>query len=283
MLLNQKGTIEGEATIARTGPESFYFVTGAPSERRVWDWLTLHCGVPMDSVTLTNETDDIGILCLAGPNARHVLSACTDADVSNDALPWLRCAEISIANVPLLALRLSFTGELAYELHAPNEDLETVWDALWAAGQAHGISAFGSLAIDSLRIEKFYRGGHELANDAGHADVAQERFAAVDKVFVGREAMMKRDPKRRIALLSIEDLDTDALTGEAVFKDGKVVGSITSAAYGHAVGAPLAIAFLDQDARSPGQQLTVSVFGEAKKAQVLPDAPWDPLNARLKT
>ena len=142
LLLNHKGTIEGEATVARTGPESFYFVTGAPSERRVLDWMTLHCGVPMEGVTLTNVTDATGILCLAGPQSRDVLQACTVADVSNDKLRWLSSAPITVAGVPLLALRLSFTGELAYELHAPNEQLGVLWDALWDAGQKHGIAPF---------------------------------------------------------------------------------------------------------------------------------------------
>jgi len=282
LLLNSKGTIEGEATIARTGPERFYFVTGAPSERRVWDWLTLQCGVPMEGVTIINATGGIGILGLAGPKARDVLSACTQDDVSNRALRWLGCRELNVCGVPLHALRLSFSGELAYELHAPNDQLGTLWDALWDAGQAHDITAFGSKALDSLRLEKFYRGGHELANDASHKDVAQERFAATDKEFVGRDAMLARTPRNRIALLALEGEDTDALIGEAVFKGGQMVGSVTSAAYGHTVGRSLAIAFLAEDARTAGTALEISLLGKRVKATVLPDAPWDPGNERLK-
>ncbi|MEM8792347.1 MAG: FAD-dependent oxidoreductase [Pseudomonadota bacterium] len=282
LLLNRKGTIEGEATIARIGPESFYFVTGAPSERRVWDWLTLHCGVPLDGVALANETDATGILCLAGPRAREVLQACTEDDVSNDALRWLACKPLTVAGVPLLALRLSFTGELAYELHAPNDRLDELWDALWTAGRAHGMAAFGSKALDSLRLEKFYRGGHELANDAGHKDVAQERFAATDKAFVGREAMLARAPRSRIALLALEGEKTDALVGEAVYREGRLVGSITSAAYGHTVGRSLAIAFLTDGAREPGTTLEVSLLGDRVGARVLDGAPWDPGNERLR-
>ncbi|MEO3416859.1 FAD-dependent oxidoreductase [Roseovarius sp. CAU 1744] len=283
LLLNRKGTIEGEATIARTGPEEFYFVTGAPSERRVWDWLTLHCGVAMDGVTLTNLSDETGILCLAGPIARKVLAACTADDVSNDALRWLGCVRLTVAGVKLLAMRLSFTGELAYELHAPNDRLGLLWDALWKAGQPYGIAAFGSKALDSLRLEKFYRGGHELANDAGHRDVAQERFAATDKIFVGRDAMLARTPRSKISLLALEGEETDALIGEAVFKQGVLVGSITSAAYGHAVGKSLAIAFLSEDAQQAGTRLEVSLLGSPVAATVLPDMPWDPRNERLRS
>ena len=282
LVLNRKGTIEGEATISRIGPDCFHFVTGAPSERRVWDWLTLHCGVAMTDTTLTNNTDKTGILCLAGPRAREVLASCTDDDVSNDALGWMRCKTVAVAGVPVLLLRLSFTGELGYELHAPNDRLDVIWDALWAAGQSHGIAPFGSLALDSLRIEKFYRGGHELANDASHKDVAQERFAATEKEFVGRDAMLARVPGSRIALLGLAGEETDALGGEAVFRNGRWVGAITSAAYGHAVKQSLAIAFLRENAWLPGTALEVSILGKRIAATVLPEPPWDPKNERLR-
>ena len=192
LMLNRRGTIEGEATVARIGDDTFYMVTGAPSERRVWDWLTLHCGVTMDEVSLVNRTDELGILTLAGPRARDVLGACCDADLSGAAFRWLQARDIEVGGVPCRALRLSFTGELAWELHASNERLGDLWDALWAAGQAHGIGAFGSKALDCLRLEKFYRGGGELANDASHADVDQMRFASMDKEFVGKAAMLAR-------------------------------------------------------------------------------------------
>lgn len=283
LLLNQRGTIEGEAVIVRTGENAFYLVTGAPSERRAWDWLTLHCGVAMDEVRLVNRTDDIGILALAGPKAREVLAACSDDDVSNASLPWLTARHITVAGIRCLALRLSFTGELAYELHAPDEALGALWQALWQAGQAQGIGAFGSKALDSLRLEKFYRGGHELANDASLKDVDQMRFTQTDRTFVGKEAMLARNPLSVIALMALEGEHTDALMGEAIFLDGKLVGSVTSAAYGHTVGHSLAIGFLREEARAPGTALTVSILGTVVNATVLPGAPYDPHNDRLKT
>ncbi len=282
LMLNRRGTIEGEATIVRTGPESFYFVTGGPSERRVWDWLTLHCGVAMDGCTITNVTDETGILVVAGPKAREVLATCTDDDVSNAALRWMRAATITVAGIPLLAMRISFSGELAYELHAPNDRLGDLWDALWQAGEPHEIGPFGSKALDSLRIEKFYRGGHELANDASHKDVDQMRFADLTKDFVGKDAMLAREPRSKIALLALESEETDALMGEAVFMGNRLVGSITSSAYGHSVGQSLAIAFLRDGARDPGTALKISLLGKTVAARVLPDAPWDPENERLR-
>lgn len=282
LLLNRRGTIEGEMVVVRTGPETFYLVTGAPSERRVWDWLTLHCGVPLDDAALTNRTDEIGILALAGPKARDVLAAATVDDVSNAAFPWLRAKEITISGIKCLALRLSFTGELAYELHAPNDQLGALWDALWQAGAPHGLQPFGSNALDSLRLEKFYRGGHELANDASLKDVDQMRFTQQARSFVGRDAMLARQPKSQIALLALEGEETDALIGEAIFLGGKLVGSVTSAAYGHSVGKSLAIGFLRKEARAPGTRLQVSLLGTLVDAEVLPGPPHDPHNARLK-
>ncbi|NNE21600.1 MAG: aminomethyl transferase family protein, partial [Rhizobiales bacterium] len=282
LMLNRRGTIEGEATIARLADDQFYLVTGAPSERRVWDWLTLHCGVPMDGLELINQTDNVGILTLAGPRARDVLAACSDDDVSNAAFGWLKARQVTVAGIACCALRLSFTGELAYELHVPNNRLGQLWDALWSAGQAHGIGAFGSKALDSLRLEKFYRGGHELSNDASHKDVDQLRFAKVDKDFVGKDAMLAREPRSKIALLALDGETTDCLIGEAVLMGDEPVGSVTSAAYGHTVGKSLAIAFLPDQARVPGTRLEISLFGERVSAVVLEDAPHDPGNVRLK-
>lgn len=282
LMLNRRGTIEGEATIARTDENTFYLVTGAPSERRVWDWLTLHCGVPMADVEIVNRTDDIGILTLAGPQVRDVLAACTNDAVAPEDLPWLRSRSLVVADVPCLVLRLSFTGELAYELHAPNSRLAEIWDALWCAGESHGIAAFGSKALDSLRLEKFYRGGHELANDASHKDVDQMRLACLDKKFVGKDAMIARNPHGTIALLALEGEETECLGGEAVLLDGRPVGSVTSAGYGYAVGKSLAIAFLRQEARNPEADLKISLLGKLVDAQLLPGAPYDPDNMRLK-
>ena len=238
LLLNRAGTIEGEATIARTDQNSFYFVTGAPSERRVWDWLTLHCDVPLDGVTLANVTDDIGILGCVGPNARTVLEQCSDADFSTKAFPWLGCQQIKIGGTEVRAIRLSFAGELGYELHTSSTKLNAVWDALWEAGSKHGIRAFGTRALDSLRLEKFYRGGHELANDVGHLEVGQERFASMGKSFVGREALTNRKPGRKIALLKLPTNAQIPLGGEPVYCANQLIGSISSAAYGHTVGYP---------------------------------------------
>ena len=137
-------------------------------------------------------------------------------------------------------------------------------------------------ALDSLRLEKFYRGGHELANDVSHLEVDQEQFASMEKPFIGRDALSGRQRGRKIALLK---LPTDAqvpLGGEPVYCANQLMGSISSAAYGHTVGYPIAIAFLDHAATVPGTELSLTVLGQSWPAVVLGDAPWDPGNDRLR-
>lgn len=285
LLLNGKGTIEGEATIARLGDNRFWFVTGGPSERRVWDWITLHQRGEED-VQIRNRSDEYGILTIAGPRARDVLAACTGADLGNEAFGWLKAQEIIVAGVPAIALRLSFSGELAWELHAPNDRLTDLWDGLWKAGQRHGIVPFGSMALDMMRMEKAYRGGHELANDASPVHTGQMRFVKLDKNFVGRDAVAARAAKGEtsvIAYLDIEpDGDADALGGEAVFFEGRLAGSISSAALGPTSGKCLAFAFLKPAAAKPATQLEVSILGKLRRATVLAAPVHDPANHRLK-
>ncbi len=284
LLLNEQGTIEGEATIARLAEDRFWFVTGGPSERRVWDWITLHqrgC----EDVTMRNLSDDWGILTIAGPEARAVLATQTDASLGNADFGWLKAREITVAGIPLIAMRMSFSGELAWELHAPNARLGDLWDALWEAGQPHGMVPFGSKALEMMRMEKAYRGGHELANDASPVHTDQMRFVKFDKEFVGRDALALRAETGEtsvIAYLEVDVTDSDVLGGEAVFLNGEKVGSVSSGGYGPNTDRSLAFAFLRADAAKPGTTLEISLFGDMRPATVLAEPVLDPQNERLK-
>ena len=281
LLLNQRGTIEGEATIAKLDEQRYYLVTGAPSQRRVWDWLNVHQR-GIENVEITDHTDELGILTLAGPHARDVLTIVTDTDLSSRRFPWLKAKQISVAGVAVTALRLSFTGELAYELHAANHDLSELWTALWQAGQAWDIGVFGSKAIDSLRMEKFYRGGHELTNDVTPKQAGLMRFVKMDKEFTGKKALEAQRPASECVLLALENATTESLTGEAVFVNGKLSGSITSAAYSHTLEQSLAIGFVKSTALSRKGNIEISLLGERIKATQLIAVPYDPQNLRLK-
>ncbi|MEZ5831961.1 MAG: FAD-dependent oxidoreductase [Dongiaceae bacterium] len=283
MLLNERGTIEGEATVARLADDRCWFVTGALSEGRVWDWLTIHHR-GREEVTVRNRTDEFGILTLAGPQARRVLQACTTTSLSNANFGWLRVREIEVAGVPLIALRLSYTGELAWELHAPNDRLGIVWDALWNAGQPYGIRPFGSAALNGMRMEKAYRGGQELSNDASPLHVDLMRFVKLDKAFVGRDAVsarLQRGESSAIVYLEINATDVDCVGGEAILYGGSKVGAISSGAYGPRTGKSLAFGFVKPEFAVPGTQLHVSILGDLRAARVLSGPVLDPDNLRI--
>ena len=284
LLLNESGTIEGEATIARLAEDRFWFVTGGPSERRVWDWITLHQRGSED-VTIRNLSDDWGMLTVAGPNARELLAPLSDASLQSADFGWLKAREISIAGVPLIAMRLSFSGALAWELHAPMDQLGALWDAIWDAGQPHGIVPFGSRALEMMRMEKAYRGGHELANDASPVHTDQMHFVKLDKAFVGKDALKKLAEIGSSSVIAYLDIDmegTDVLGGEAVYLNDERVGSISSGGFGPVTGRNLAFAFVQPFAAQAGITLDVIVFGQMYKATVLPHAALDPENERLK-
>ena len=284
LLLNAQGTIEGEAVIVRIADDRFYFVTGAPSERRMWDWLSVHQHGD-EQVAFSNRTDEIGILVLAGPKARDVLSACTGDDISSPEFPWLTAKTITVGGLEVLALRLSFTGELAWELHISNANLAALWQQLWRAGQSFDIRAFGSFALNSLRMEKGYRGGHELANDATPLDAGLVRLVKFDKSFVGKLALERKihgDAVFQLALLALADNDIDLLGGEAVYANGEPAGSVCSAGYGHYENRNLLFTYLPGELDLDTCEFQVLVLGELYEAVVLREAPYDPGNHRLR-
>ena len=154
-VLSAGGRIEGEWTITRLATDRFYVLSGAGTEREAMDHL---CNVSGNNVTIKNVSDDYGMLVVAGPKSRDVLSALTSVDLSNAGFCWLSGQEITVADVPLRALRINYVGELGWELHAPMAELGKLYDAIWAAGEPYGIADFGVYAVNSLRMEKGYRG-----------------------------------------------------------------------------------------------------------------------------
>lgn len=282
--LNERATIEGEATIACLGEDRFWFVTGGPSELRAWDWLQKN--VPNGAkVRMTNRTMDTGVLTVAGPKSRATLQACTSADLSNAAFGWLKAREIEVAGIPVIALRLSFTGELAWELHAPEAKLGALWQALWEAGKPHGIAPFGSAAMNALRMEKAYRGGQELGGDTSPIGADVMQFVKMEKDFIGRPAVLARQQKGEnstLVYLEVDAVDQDCLGGEIIMAHGRKAGSVTSGAFGPITRKSLAFGFVGRDHAAPGTELHISILGELRKARVLEKPVRDPENLRLK-
>lgn len=285
-MLNEDGVIEGEATVTRLGEDHYYILSGAAAETRDEDWLKQHIEAGED-VSVANVSHDFGNLVLAGPKSRDVLSQVTEADLSNDGFRWLTAQEIDIAGVTVRALRVNYIGELGWELHCPMPDMPRVYEAVMAAGEAHGITHFGTYAVNSMRMEKAYKGwGSELTNEITPIEADIERFVKLDKEFIGKAAVQQRKQdgaQGKIVYLEISDGDNDAVGGEAItVGEGEVVGLTTSGGYGHRVGKSLAFAYVKPDFAAPGTEMTVWLLGEARGAQVLDGPAYDPANERLK-
>jgi len=240
-----------------------------------------------EDISIRNISDERGVLVLAGPRARDVLSALTDASLGNEAFPWLSGQEITVAGIPLIALRVNYVGELGWELHPPMEQMAELYDALMLAGEEHGIVNFGLYAVNSLRIEKAYRGwGAELTNEVTMLDAAMERFIKFDKEeFVGREATLHQREEglaMRLVYFEFDANDSDVRGGEPVFDGDSCIGVTTSGGYGHCTQKSLGFAYVDPANAEPGSQFTVELLGEPCRATVLKDAVYDPDNQRLR-
>ncbi len=280
-VLSDKGRIVGEWTITRLGPDRFYVLTGAGAEVQARDDLALAAG---PDVTVINVTDAFGMLVVAGPWSRDVLAGLTDTDMSNAAFRWLSAQEITLAGIPVRALRVTYVGELGWEIHAPIAELARLYAAIWTAGQPHGIADFGVQAVNSLRMEKGYRGyGAELTNEITLVEADCTRFFAPDKGdFRGRETTLSVQAAGITTALvygEIAATDCDIYGGEAVMQGDRVVGVCTSGGYGHASAKSLTFAYVE-----PGTTdgLEVVVLGERRQLTVLDAPAWDPENARQK-
>jgi dimethylglycine dehydrogenase len=284
-MLNENGVIEGEATVTRLGETHYYVLSGAVAEIRDQDWLTQHV-LPGEDVTVTNLTDTYGNLVLAGPKSRAVLEKVTDADVSNPAFRWLTGREITIAGAAVRALRVNYIGELGWELHCPMESLAAVYEAVMAAGAEFDIGHFGTYAVNSMRMEKAYKGwGSELTNEITPIEADIERFVKLDKDFTGKGAVLQRKQdgaQGKIVYLEVAPGDNDAVGGEPVTIGDRVVGLTTSGGYGHRVKKSLAFAYVDPDSAEPGTKMTVWLLGEGREATVMADPAYDAASDRLR-
>jgi len=282
-MLNRRGRIELETTIVRMAEDKFYLVCAAFFERRLVDHLTQQNAG--EDVTISTLSTEWSALSLNGPRARDVLAACTDADLSNKAFRWLSAQEITVAGHTIWAFRMSYAGELGWEFHMPSTACLDVYDALWAAGQPHGIADYGSFAMNVLRMEKGFKGAGELTNEVTLAEADVLRFAREDKEYLGKDKTLNADSLPWIcAYLEIEaDGVEDGHGGEAVRVNGQVVGSTASVAYGHTVGKILAFAYIKPEAATPGTDVEVLIAGAPRKGRILSEPAYDPQSLLPRT
>ena len=277
-MLNERGRIELETTVVRLAADRFYLVCAAFFEQRLLDHLENYRGNYQAQIIVRSE--QWAALALNGPQARTILQRCSDNDLSNAAFRWLSAQEISVAGHKLWALRLSYAGELGWELHIPHASALAVYDALWSAGESLGLQDYGSFAMNAMRMEKGFKGAGELTNEVTLPEAGVMRWVKSDKQFVGKEPTLSTTPRWHCAYLSIEPHGVnDGNGGEAVLLDGEVIGATASVAYGHSVGQILAFAYIKPEANVEGQRLEVLIAGEARAARVLGDqAVYDPLS-----
>jgi 4-methylaminobutanoate oxidase (formaldehyde-forming) len=284
-LCNDRGGIECDLTLARLGENHFYGVTGSAFGTHDLHWITSN--IPHDDTVFARDmTSSRATINLCGPLARRTLEKVVEEDISNAAFPFARCKQITIGAAPVLAVRIGYVGELGWELHVPTEYGAHLYETLWAAGQEFGIANVGYRAIDTLRMEKGYLyWSSDITPDYNPFEAGLGFRVALNKGdFVGREALRTAKAngvKRRLCCFTLERY-AGAIGGEAIIRDGRVLGVTSSGNYGHTIGKTIVLGYLPIE-ETTHRDFTVEVFGESIAA-VRHDTPlYDPRNERLKS
>ena len=304
-MLTALGGIECEMTVARLGTDRYYLTSAIMGQSHDLDWLVQHAPDGTDvrvgdhlsmfdpperqrrggGLEIRDVTDSTGILAVTGPRARDVLAPLTDADLGNEAFRWLTAAQIEVAGVACLALRVSYVGELGWELHCAMDTLAELYDAVVAAGEPHGMAHFGSYAMNVMRIEKGYKAwGSELTTEITPIEARLERFVDLSRPFIGRDATVaRRDQTEALSMVlvycEVDATDNDVRGNEPAFdSDGNVMGIATSGAWGHTVGRSLAFVYVAPPFEAPGSTFELDLLGERRTATVLAAPAYDPAN-----
>ncbi|MDP5217749.1 FAD-dependent oxidoreductase [Ruegeria sp. 2205SS24-7] len=285
-LIGIRGGIAGDFTITKTGADAYMMVGSGMAERyhqRFFDMVERPEGT-----TFERATNRIAGFNVAGPKARDLLQRLTNADLSNDAFRFMRSATIEVAGVTCLAIRVSFTGDLGWELHCAEGDQIRLYTALLEAAHDLGGGPVGGRALGALRIEKGYGSwGREYSPEYWPQEVGLERLIKLDKDFLNKEAYLQikdNAPREVLSVFAVEaNHDADASGGEPIFlPDGRPVGRVTSGAYGYSVGQSLAIGFADPVLASPGDEVEIFILGKPHRATRLATPPFDPEGLHLR-
>jgi len=284
-LCNPAGGVECDLTVTCLAEDRFRIVTGTAFGNHDLAWLRAH--LPSDgSVLIEDVTSRYACFALWGPSSRTILQQLTETDLTNQEFPYMTAREITVGPVPCLALRVTFVGELGWELYCPSEFALRLWDTLVAAGKGHQLLPGGYKAIESLRLEKGYR---VWGSDVTSADTPFEAglgFAVrMDKEvpFIGREALLAAGPPaRRLACLVLDDARTVVLGSEPVRIDGRAVGRVTSGGYGYTVGRSIAYAYLPAGEVEPARRVEVGIFGRFVGGEVVAEPVFDSKNSRVR-
>ena len=281
--LNKNGGVLSEYTIAKESNDSYYIVSAGAFQRLDHDWIQQW--MPKDrSVKFENLTNSIGVLVLAGPKARDLISKVSSADFSNENFPWLSSQKIDVGLAPTIAMRMNFVGELGWELHHSIEYQNHIFDRLMEVGKEFKLKPFGIRAMDSLRIEKTYKLiGTEMSIEYSPFESSLDRFVHLNKGnFIGRDALVQWQQKgfqNKLVTLEVKEVkDADTLGNNPIYKGDKVIGRATGGNYGFRVQKSLAIGMVQPDYAAVGSKLTMDILGTTYDVEVIQDSPYDPDN-----
>ncbi|WP_433831669.1 GcvT family protein [Actinoplanes sp. CA-015351] len=282
LMLDHRGGVRSDLTVARLGPQVFQVGANGPLDD---DWMRQHAPASVQVRDITAGTCCIG---LWGPRARDVLQPLTASDFSNFSMKYFRAQKAYIGEVPVTAMRLSYVGELGWELYTSADLGLKLWDTLWDAGQEHGIIAAGRSAFNSLRLEKGYRAwGTDMTTEHDPYSAGLGFAVRMDKGdFIGRPALasLSASPlSRQLTCLTLDDPAHVVMGKEPVFAGGTPVGYVTSASYGYTIGRTVAYAWLPASLSVPGTAVTVEYFGERLPATVAAEPLFDPKMERIRS
>lgn len=286
--LNKRGGIECDFTVTRLAEDRFFIITGTAFGQHDLSWLSLN--VPEDgSVTIEDVGSAYACIGLWGPKARMILQKVTRADVSNQAFPYMTAKRFAVGDVPVLASRVTYVGELGWEFYCPSEYGLRLWDTLWEAGQPEGMVAAGYRAIDTLRLEKGYRyWSGEISPDYTPYEAGLGFAVKLDKGdFIGREALVQQKQaglKRKLCCLTLADTRIIALGKEPIRVAGQqeIISWVASGGYGYSVGESIVYAYLPVELSKVGTKFEIEFFGEWTEAVVVQAPLWDPKGERIK-
>lgn len=285
-MLNSRGGIECDFTITRVAEDRFLVITGTAFG--VHDFTWMHLNMPADgSVEIEDVTSKYACLGLWGPKARTILEKVTKDDVSNEAFPYMTYQNITVGDVPCLAMRVTFVGELGWEFYCPMEYGARLWDTLWEAGRPEGMVPAGYKAIDTLRLEKGYRyWGLETSTDYTPLEAGLNFAVKLDKGdFIGKDVLLKQKQeglKQKLVCIVLDDTREVVLGKEPVWSGDKIIGWVASGGFGYSVAKSIAFAYLPMEYTKVGTRLEIELFGQRVGAEVVKDPLWDPKGERVR-
>ena len=292
-MLNDRGGIEADLTVTRLAEDAYMIVTGGAGERRDLHWIS--GSIPDGSnAFLTNVTSAYAVLGLMGPKSRELLSGLTSADLSNEGFPYLSSREIDIGYATVRATRITYVGELGWELYVPVEFAAGVYDMLVGEGERHGLRHAGFHAMESLRVEKGYRAwGMDITDQETPVEAGLSFAVAIDKAgdFAGKTALLRQlegGVKQRLAVFTLDDPEPLLLGDEPIYRDGKLAGRTTSGAFGHTVGRSVGMGYVENEEGVDGAYVRsgsyeIEIGAERFPAAASLRAPYDPKGERVRS